>query len=189
MLLALSFALSACDYTGGGVEQGRAIAFESGKKMTVVLDTSTVRNKPVYNGKIVTYKVPTESMDMGPAPVCGRLLAVNPDKKTVSIYDSASVSVKEILVEFTDVQKDIDDRHPLVAGKIFPMIDREKQTVTVYAPPLRSILTFNPGVAIFMPAEAWKFGDEMRIAFRNRNAEETQAIRIMNVSKTNIFRR
>ncbi|MDR2056538.1 MAG: DUF4881 domain-containing protein [Desulfovibrio sp.] len=186
LLAALSFALTACDYNGG-VEQGRAVAFERGKDVTLVLDTSKVRNKPLYNGKTAMYKLPDDPMDMGPEPACGGLLAVNPEKKTVSVYDPAAKSVKELPVEFTDVQKDIDARHPLVAGKTFPMVDKEKQTVTVYAPTLRSLVTFNPGAAIAMPAETWKFGDEIRVSFRD--TARTQTTRFMNITKTNIFRR
>ncbi|MDR1660062.1 MAG: DUF4881 domain-containing protein [Desulfovibrio sp.] len=186
LLAALSFALSACDYDGG-VEQGRAVAFEPGKNVTLVLDTSKVRNKPLYNGKTATYKLPVDSMDMGPEPACGGLLAVNPEKKVVSVYDAAGKAVRELPVDFTDVQKDIGARHPLVAGKSFPMINKEKQTVTVYAPTLRSLVTFNPGAAIAMPADTWKFGDEIRVSFRS--TERTQTTRFMNITKTNIFRR
>jgi hypothetical protein len=186
LLAALSFALTACNYDGA-VEQGRAVAYEPGKDVTLVLDTSKVRNKPLYNGKAATYKLPVDSIDMGPEPTCGGLLAVNPEKKTVSVYDAAAKSAKELSVDFTDVQKDIGARHPLVAGKTFPVVDKEKQTVTVYAPALRSLVTFNPGAAISMSADTWKFGDEARVAFRN--AEKTQSLRFMNITKTNIFRR
>ena len=186
LLAALSFALAACDYDGG-VEQGRAVAYERGKDVTLVLDTSTVRNKPLYNGKAVVYKLPADAMDMGAEPTCGGLLAVNPEKKVVSVYDAAGKAVRELPVDFTDVQKDIGARHPVVAGKTFPMIDKEKQTVTVYAPTLRSLVTFNPGAAISMPADTWKFGDEARVAFSN--TEKAQALRFMNITKTNIFRR
>ncbi|MDR1777205.1 MAG: DUF4881 domain-containing protein [Desulfovibrio sp.] len=183
-LLALSLALTACTYDGG-VEQGRAVAFTTGQSLTMVLDTGKERGKPMYNGKVATYKVPSAANDMGTEPVLGGLLAVNPDKKTVTVYDGAAI--KELPVEFTDVQKDIGARHPLVAGKSFPMVDKEKQTVTVYAPTIRSLVTFKPGAAISMKDSTWKFGDEMRVAYRN--ADKGQAIRIMNVSQTNIFRR
>ncbi|MDR3357545.1 MAG: DUF4881 domain-containing protein [Desulfovibrio sp.] len=186
LLAALSFVLTACDYDGG-VEQGRVVAYEPGKNVTLVLDTSPVRNKPLYNGKTAVYKLPVDSMDMGADPTCGGLLAVNPEKKTVSVYDPAGKSVRELPVDFTDVQKDIDARHPLVAGKSFPMIDRENLTVTVYAPTLRSLVTFSPGAAISMPPDTWKFGDEARVAFSN--AEKGQALRFMNITKTNIFSR
>ncbi|MDR2574329.1 MAG: DUF4881 domain-containing protein [Desulfovibrio sp.] len=185
-LVALSLALAACDYDGA-VDQGRAVAYEINKNVTLVLDTSKVRNKPVYNGKTVTYKLPVEAIDMGPEPVFGGLLAVNPDKKTVSVYDAPSMSAKELPVEFTDVQKDIGARHPLVVDKKFPVIDKEKQTVTVYVPSLRSLATFNPGAAIAMPDSTWKFGDEVRVAYKN--TDKAQSLRLMNVSKTNIFNR
>ena len=68
------------------------------------------------------------------------------------------------------------------------MIDKEQQTVTVYSGRQKSLITFK------VPAEAqdfapymWTAGDEMRIAYRN--ADKSQSMRIMNVSKTNIFKK
>ena len=42
-----------------------------------------------------------------------------------------------------------------------------------------------PASEIDLPVYAWTAGNEMRVAFRT--SDKDQAIRIMNVSKTNIF--
>ena len=86
-----------------------------------------------------------------------------------------------------DVEKNISAKHPKVAGKTFPVVDKEKQTVTVYWRCLQALATFACLRPRWIPPYVWTAGDEMRIAYRN--ADKGQAIRIMNVSKTNIFQK
>ena len=50
------------------------------------------------------------------------------------------------------------------------------------------MITFKiPAEAQDYPAYVWTAGDEMRIDYRN--ADKAQSMRIMNVSKTNIFKK
>ena len=104
------------------------------------------------------------------------------------IYDQKTNSVRELAVQFTDVEKNVGSDHPKVKGKTFPIIDKDQQTVTVYSGRQKSLITFKiPAEAQDYPAYVWTAGDEMRIAYRN--ADKAQAMRIMNVSKTNIFKK
>lgn len=185
-LAALSLGLAACDFDGG-VEQGRCVAFDAdNKQLTVVVDTTLDQLNPHYNGKVDTFKLPLEARDMGPAPVAGDLLMVELDKNMVMIYDPATRKLREIPVEFTNVEKDVTSRSPKLKGKDFPILS--DGSVTIYSPRLESIITFKlPPDALDLPRETWTLGDEVRIAFRNEKRD--QAIRIMNVTKTNIFTR
>lgn len=186
LVVALSFALAACDFDGG-VEQGRCVAFDPEKKLlTVVVDTTLDQHNPHYSGKVDTFKLPLEARDMGPAPVPGDLLMLEMDKNQVMIYDPATKHLREIPVEFTKVEKEITPKSSKLKGKDFPIV--ADGSVTVYSPRLESIITFKlPPDALALPRETWTLGDEVRIAFRNEKRE--QAIRIMNVTKTNIFTR
>lgn len=188
LVLVLSFALAACNFDGG-VEQGRCVAFNAeAKTLTVVVDTTLDQHNPHYSGKVDTFKLPELAMDMGPEPKPGDLLMLEIDKNMVLYYDAASKSVKEMPVQFTDIEKNIGSKHPKLKGKTFPIIDKEKHTITVYSPRLESLVTFKVNdEELAMPAETWVLGDEVRVAFRNEN--RGQAIRVMNVSKTNIFAR
>jgi hypothetical protein len=122
-LVVFAFALAGCTLEGG-VEQGRAVAFESGKSLTLVLDT--IRNaktkKTSYTGKIETYALPDEKKDMGPEPTLGNLLAVDPAKGSVIVFDRR-VGVRELAVNVTDKESIDNNRNPKVAGKKFPIID------------------------------------------------------------------
>ena len=115
---------------------------------------------------------------MGPVPVVGGRLMVDVPKNSVLIYDKATNSVRDLAVQFTDVEKNVSADHPKVKGKTFPLMDKEQQTVTVYSRRQKSLITFKiPAEALDYPPYVWTAGDEMRVAFRN--AQKTQSIRIM----------
>ena len=57
LVLALSFALAACDFDGG-VEQGRCVAFDpAAKTLTIVVDVTHDQFNPHYSGGVHTYKL------------------------------------------------------------------------------------------------------------------------------------
>lgn len=186
LVLGLTTFLAACNFEGG-VEQGRCVAFNpEAKTITIVVDVTHDQFNPHYSGGAHTYKLPAAPGEMGPTPVVGGRLMIDLAKNTVLIYDNNANAVREIPVQFVDVEKNIQPKHPKVAGKTFPIVDKEQQTVTVYSNRLSALITFKvPASEIDLPAYAWTAGNEMRIAFRT--SAKDQAIRIMNVSKTNIF--
>lgn len=191
LMLAMAFSVSlltGCNFDGG-VEQGRCVAFDAtAKTLTIVVDVTHDQFNPHYSGGTHTFKLPVESKDMGPSPSVGGRLMIDLVKNTVLIYDQKTNSVRELAVQFTDVEKNVGSDHPKVKGKTFPIIDKDQQTVTVYSGRQKSLITFKiPAEAQDYPAYVWTAGDEMRIAYRN--ADKAQAMRIMNVSKTNIFKK
>lgn len=180
--------LSGCNFDGG-VEQGRCVAFDpTAKTLTIVVDVTHDQFNPHYSGGVHTFKLPAEAKDMGPVPMVGGRLMIDLTKSTLLIYDQKTNSVREMQVQFTDVEKNVNSDHPKVKGKTFPLVDKDQQTVTVYSGRQKSLITFKiPAEAMDYPAYAWTSGDEMRVAYRN--AEKGQAIRVMNVTKTNIFKK
>ena len=186
LVLGLSTFLTACNFEGG-VEQGRCVAFNpEAKTLTIVVDVTHDQFNPHYSGGVHTFKLPTIPSEMGPPPEVGGRLMIDLEKNTVLVFDPETKTVREIPVQFMDVEKNIRPKHPKVAGKTFPVVDKEQQTVTVYSNRLSSLITFKvPAGDIDLPPYVWAAGNEMRIAYRN--ADKNQAIRIMNVTKTNIF--
>ena len=187
-IVAFSLALTACDFNGG-VDQGRCVAFNAdAKTVTLVVDTSLDQHNPHYSGEIVTFKLPLEAIDMGPVPVPGGRLQIEQDKNQILIFDPATKSIRQVPAEFTEVVKKVSSKDPRVQGKKFPTINKENKTITVYSRRLQELVTFKvPDEFFALPADTWNAGDEVRIAFRKDNKD--QAIRLMNVTKTNIFAR
>ena len=82
----------------------------------------------------------------------------------------------------TGVAKD----NPLVADKKLPAVDKEKKTVTIYSgrQKLYAVIAL-PEEYLDRPAATWDAGDEVRIFYK----EPGKALRLMNVSKTDIFKK
>ncbi|MDO5484228.1 MAG: DUF4881 domain-containing protein [Desulfovibrionaceae bacterium] len=187
LVLALSFGLAGCDF--GQVEQGRCVAFdEAAKTVTVVLDVKHDPRHPQYTGGIVTYLLPADPTEIGPLPTPGGRVMFDLDKGTVTIYNPDTRALEVLSVEFTDKQMNVKPNHPMVAGKKFPIIDEANKTITEYSRRLQALVTFKvPEDKLHLPPETWQAGDEVRFYYKE-NARH-QALRFMNITRTNIFKR
>jgi hypothetical protein len=75
---------------------------------------------------------------------------------------------------------------PLVEGKKFPMVDKDKKAVTVYSGRQKLLVTFSvPEEYLALPDNTWEAGDEVRVYYK----EPGKALRFMNISKTDIFKK
>ena len=185
--MALSLGLTACNF--GDVEQGRCVAFDAAKKsFTMVLDVNHDQLNPAYTGGVHTYLLPSDPAEIGPLPKPGGCVDVNPAAGTVTVYDAGTGALETIPVKFVDVEEGINAIHPKVAGKSFPIIDKEKSTVTLYVAPKKMLVTFTPPAdKMDLPASSWTKGDELRIYYKE-NAKH-QALRFMNITQTNLFKK
>lgn len=188
LAMALSMLLAACDFNGG-VEQGRCVEFNrDANTVTMVVDTTLDQHNPHYSGKVDTFKLPTNPLDMGPEPEAGGCLMIEPEKNQLVYYDASSKSIRELPIEVVHIARDVDEKSREVRDKKFPVIDREKRTVTLYSPRLQELITFRVAEDdLKMAPYIFTLGNEVRIAFRKDMPG--QAIRFMNVSKTSIFTR
>lgn len=187
LVAACTFGLAACDF--GTVDQGRVIAFdEASRNVTIVQDVKHDQRNPEYSGAVVTYKLPDNPAEVGPLPSAGGRLKLDVEKKCVVIYNPATKAIETVAVNFTDLQRDINKDHPLVKGKKFPVIDKVKNTVTEYSPRQKVLATFVvPADKIALPDNVWEAGHEVRIYYKENAAH--QALRFMNITKTNIYKK
>ncbi len=107
------------------------------------------------------------------------------------LYDPQKKSFVTIPIQIVDKQEGIDASHPLVfdtatgKAKAFPAVDKDKKIVTIYSGARNcSSPSSRPGVRD-LPASAWDSGDEIRVYYK----EDGKALRLMNITKTNIFKR
>lgn len=185
LVVALSFGLTACDF--GQVDQGRCVSFDVKEQvMTIIQDVKHDQQNPEYSGGAVTFKLPVNPKEMGPAPTPGGRLKLDIEKSEVIIYNPTTKAIENIAVKMLDVQRNIGPNHPMVKGKTFPVIDKEKCTITEFSARQKILCTFqvSPEQIAFPPA-IWEAGNEMRVYFKQPGI----ALRVMNISKTNIYRR
>jgi hypothetical protein len=91
-----------------------------------------------------------------------------------------------------DNKEGIEKDNPLVfdkaanAAKKFPVVDREKKTITIYSGRQKTLTVISvPDEYFALPDKTWDAGDEVRVYYK----EEGKALRFMNISKTDIFKK
>jgi hypothetical protein len=193
LLAALSGIVLAGCVEYGKVDQGRTVAIDKEKRtLTMIPNMSTDPAKGDFKLPALTFTYPSDPLEMGQEPKVGLRLKFDVEKSQVVLYDPQKKSFDTIPVRIVDKQEGIDPRHPLVydasAGKAkpFPVVDKDKKTVTIYSGVQKLLVTFTPpDEYLELPAVAWEAGDIVRIYFK----EDGKALRVMNVSKTDIFKR
>ena len=191
---AMAMALVGCKENYGKVEQGRVIAFDKEKKeVTLIHDSAMDTMKPVYDVLPPSvFKLPVDPKETGPEPKSGQRMKLDTEKKVIVIFDSATQKFATIPITIVDLQQSIDKQHPLVFDKAenkakkFPVVDKEKKSITIYSGRQKMLCTFSvPDNYFTYPDSTWDAGDEVRIYYKTAG----QAIRFMNVSKTDIFKK
>jgi hypothetical protein len=178
----------------GTVDQGRAIEFDKEKGIvTLIRDVKHDAKNPDYSFlPPVTYQKPVDPQEMGADPKAGYRMKLDTKKKQIVIFDKAAQNFKTIDYVSIDEQENIDRNHPLVYDKVtekakkFPAVDRDKKQITIYSPRQKILVTISvPAEYFVLPDYTWDSGDEVRIYFK----EPGKALRLMNISKTDIFKK
>jgi len=190
--LALASLLGCTDF--GKVDQGRVVAYDKDAgKVTFIRDKKAEPANPDYSGlPAVVYSIPTNPEEMGPAPKAGLRMKLDTQKSQIVIYDPKEQNFKTIGFKIHDMQENVDRDHPLVfdkaAGKakVFPAVDKTKKTITIYSSRQKLLVTFSvPDEYLAWPDATWDAGDEVRVYYK----EDGKALRFMNISKTDIFKK
>lgn len=189
--LVASTVLTGC-FSFGNVEQGRVVAFdENARTFTMVLDVSTVAQTTDYSGlPAVTRQLPADKDEIGKLPVAGNLLSVDTMTHTLSIYDGTSQSIVKVSYQPVDEKKDVGAKNPLVydaeqkKAKEFPVVDATASSVQMYLPDQKLLVTAGLSPEdIQRDPSAFRQGDAVRVYLKN----PPETLRLMNVSKTDIF--
>ncbi|MCL2789418.1 MAG: DUF4881 domain-containing protein [Desulfobulbus sp.] len=176
------------------VEQGRTIAFNKDtREVTLIHDSAMDPQDPVYDVLPPSvFRLPTDPAEVGPEPKPGQRLKLDTEKKVITIFDTQTGKIVNVPITITDLQQPIDKEHPLVydkdakKAKKFPVIDRDKKTVTLHSGRQKMLCAFSiPDDYINYPESTWDAGDEVRLTYRTPG----QALRFMNITKTDIFKR
>ncbi|MBM4283883.1 MAG: DUF4881 domain-containing protein [Deltaproteobacteria bacterium] len=172
----------------GKVDQGRVVEFDSAKGIvTLIQDKRAEPGNPDYNTLPPhVYRIPEDPYEMGPEPKAGRRMKLDTKAKVITIFDPKTQAFQEILYTLIDQREGVPMTSPLVARKEFPLIDKEKKTITIYSSRQRVLVTFTvPEEFMALPREAWEAGDEVRVYYK----EEGKALRLMNITQTDIFKK
>jgi hypothetical protein len=171
----------------GKVDQGRVIAFDKDKEtVTFINDVKHDTANPDYSGAPVTFALPKDPEERGEDPKPGLRMKLDTKTREIVIYDTAEKAMKKINYTLIDQKENVGKNSPLVEGKKFPIVDKDKKAITVYSGRQKLLVTFSvPDEYLALPAYTWEAGDEVRIYYK----EPGKIARFMNITKTDIFKK
>lgn len=187
-MAALSLTLALGCGEMGKVDQGRVIAYDPQKGVvTLIQDKKADPGKPDYDTLPPhTYTVPKDPTEMGPEPKAGLRLKLDLDKKLITIFDPETQGFKDIPFEILDKKVGVSKDDPLVKDKKLPLVDKDKKAITLYSGRQKLYTVIRvPDEYLDRPAYTWDAGDEVRIYYK----EPGKALRLMNITKTDIFKK
>jgi len=186
MFLSLAFMAGCGEY--GKVDQGRVIKFDKDKQLvTIIRDVKEDPNNPDYSHlPPITYELPKNPDDVGADPKAGLRMKLDAKNKEIVLFDPVSGGFKTLHYTLLDQKENLSKDDPLIKDKKFPLVDREKKTITIFSGRQKLLVTFSvPDEYFSLPDSAWEAGDEARFYYK----EDGKALRYMNVSKTDIFKK
>jgi hypothetical protein len=171
----------------GKVDQGRVIAFDNAKAtVTFINDVKHDPANPDYSGAPMTFSLPTDPADRGEDPKAGKRMKLDAKAREIVIYDTATQSMKKITYTLIDQKEKVAKDDPLVKDKKFPLVEKDKKAITIYSGRQKLLTTFSvPEEYFALPDNTWEAGDEVRIYYK----EPGKALRFMNITRTDIFKK
>ena len=113
-------------------------------------------------------------------------MKLDAEKNQIIIFDSKAQNFKPIDFKPVEKKTGVEKDDVLVKGKKFPVVDKQKQTVTIYSGRQKILETFSlPEEYFALPDSTWDAGDEVRIYYK----QDGKAIRFMNITQTDIFKK
>ena len=171
----------------GKVDQGRVIAFDNAKAtVTFINDVKHDPGNPDYSGAPMTFELPKDPADRGEDPKFGMRIKLDAKAREIVIYDPGTQGLKKITYTLIDQKEGVNRDDPLVKGKKFPLVEKDKKAITVYSGRQKLLTTFSlPEEYFSLPDDTWEAGDEVRVYYK----EPGKALRFMNITKTDIFKK
>lgn len=169
----------------GKVEQGVAIDYDpAARVVTLILDSNSSGGEPRYDVlPPVRVRLPEDPRQMGPAPVSGGLLRLDPDTGSLTIFDRRTGRIETVAGRVVERTRNVYPDDARLSRASLPAMDAARRTVTLYSSETREILTIEvPPEHLSLPPETWRRGDEMRYYYK----EPGQASRMMNVTRTKL---
>ncbi len=193
-IIVMAVSLFGCGKGLGKVDQGRVIEFDREKRtVTFIRDVAAELGNPHYTHlPPVTYELPKDPNETGKEPKAGYRMLLDTGKKQITLYVPATNSFQTIEYKLVAQKENVLKDDPLVFDRDtnkprnFPIIDRARKTITVYSGRQKTLTTFTvPDRYFALPEKTWDAGDEVRVYYK----EEGKALRFMNVSRTDIFKK
>lgn len=129
---------------------------------------------------------------MGAEPKPGLRMKLDTQNRQIIIFNPSTQNFNTINYTLLDQKENVDKENPLVFDiekkkpKKFPVVDRDKKTITIYSKRQKIFVILSlPEEYFKLPDYTWDAGDEVRIYYK----QEGKALRFMNISQTDIYKK
>jgi hypothetical protein len=174
------------------VDQGRVVQFDKAKGiMQLIPNKSSDHLNPDYSyPPPFTYNLPTDPRKINFIPKAGLRVKLNTRNNEIIIFDRVAQNFKSIKCTVIDQKENIAKNNPLVLEngnpKKFPVIDREKNILTIYSERQNILTTLSiPGEYLRLPEYTWNAGDEVLIHYM----EEGKTRKVTNIAQIGFIRK
>ncbi len=138
MLMLLLLTVSALVTLGchhGKVEQGRVVAYDKANGLvTIIRDSTPTAARPTYDAlPPLTVKVPADPTEMGEHPETGKRLLFDTQARKLVVYDGGSGALRTVIYTPVIELANVAGYDPRVKWVKFPIVDREKKTITLFS--------------------------------------------------------
>jgi len=141
---------------------GRCVAYDKAKNtIAIIKDTNNDKANPNFQLPAVTYTLPS-----GAEPVkFGKRINLDTKANKMKYYDDTSSSFK--MIDFTLVEKKeaVEPNDALVANGKFPVINKEKKTVSIYSKRQKALTVISVSAdAAALPEYTYDSGDDLKLS-------------------------
>jgi hypothetical protein len=113
-------------------------------------------------------------------------MKLDAEKNQIIIFDAKAQNFKAIDFKPVEKKTGVERDDPLVKNKKFPVVDKDKKTVTIYSGRQKILETISlPDEYFALPDSTWDAGDEVRIYYK----QDGKSLRFMNITQTDIFKK
>ena len=170
----------------GRVNQGQVVEYRPSQGLVTLVSDSNYHDPAHPRFDVlpaVTIHTPDDPREMGPAPQPGHLLSLDCANGGAVFFDPAAESLRSVPCALVSERAGVLPSDARVAKVRFPLRDRAKGTIAVYASRERKLIEFSvPAEYRDLPDETWRIGDEIRYYYKDPG----RALRLMNVTRTDL---
>ena len=166
VLFAFCLTLSLCSPAFAADTYGRVVAYDKdAKKMTFIEDALGWSNPKRPEFTVLPAKEVTLAEDPGDmAPKAGGRLRVDYQAKEIIIYNAKTGAIDTFPIEIVSMTEAVEQDNPLVAGKKFPVIEKEKAEITLYSRRQKNVATIKvPADYMDLPDATWDDGHNIKV--------------------------
>ena len=166
VFFALCLMLVICSPALGADTYGRVVAYDKdAKKMTFIEDALGWSNPKRPEFTVLPPKEVTLAEDPGDmAPKAGGRMRIDYQTKEIIIFNAKTGALDTFPVEVVGMTENVEADDPLVAGKSFPVIEKEKAEITLYSRRQKNVATIKvPADYMDLPDATWDDGHNIKV--------------------------